>query len=584
MSGKANPHRAAAKPPPARRTAGLSFILVLTLISVNLYLFLPVMKGDFLWDDRYFIVDNPHLRGPHFLKTVFTSPFGGSSGLDKASRELEKAQIFYRPLTSLSYWTDYKIWGMNAAGFHLTNILLHTANGLLVLFILLELGAALAPSFFGALIFSVFPVHFESVSWISGRTDLLAFFFAALAVFFFLKYRKSERRQSLILSGIFFLASVLAKESTVVLPVLFVLLMLRDREKKTKIVFSCLPHIVAIIIWGLLRVQAIGLGGLGGTERTLGDALAAVGFYSSRLLFPLNLSLTVDAFSVFRNPGFQAFGGAVVILAVISVFYLRTKKNSSLAALALISFLILLLPAVMVAFSPSSVSLLAWRFLYLPSLVPAAVVPYLLFKLFRRPLVPVILCVLLAALFSLETYPWSNQFGKQEDEFWLSLDRLEKEDVSARLNVGLIMLGRDETKARGILGGILEEKAHPLYDTVKTRIYEELAAFYIRKKDGVSAEPYIRLLQQEPGQSLHFIFVQADFLALTGKPEEGERLIVDLIGRYPRNHLVLVNAAKFYLGLNNIPKAIEILERDHALFPTLGSRALIESLKSAPRR
>jgi len=582
MSGRSKPGRTAVKSFPPGRTSGLTFILVLAVISVSSYLFLPAMRGDFLWDDKYFIVDNPHLRGPNFLKTVFSSPFGGSAGLDKGSRELEKAQIFYRPLTSLSYWIDYQIWGMNPAGFHLTNILVHTANSLLVLAIFLELGAGLAPAFFSALLFSVFPVHFESVCWISGRTDLLAFFFAALSVYCFLKYRKSRRQLSLVLSGVLFLGSILAKESAVVLPVLLALILFRDGKKGRAILSSCVPHIIAVLVWGLLRALAVGLGISGGAGRSLGDALAAVGFYSSRLLFPFNLNLTIDAFSVFRNPGWQVFGGVIVILAVIFVFYLGTRRPVSLAAFALIVFLVLLAPAVMVAFSPSAVSLLAWRFLYIPSAILVAGLSYLLFRLFRRAYVPVFLAVLLAAVFSLQVYPWSNQFGQKEAHFWLSLGHLEREDVSARMNVGLIMLGRDEARAKAIFSGILDEKAHPLHDTVKTRIYEELAAYYVRKKDAVSAEQYIRLLQQEPGQSLHFTFVQADFLLLTGKPEEGERLILEVLGRYPRNHLVLVNAAEFYLGQNDIPKAIDILERDNDLFPALGSRALIESLKNAP--
>ena len=584
MNARTKPSRAPAGASAKQAGPGLSLILVLIIFSVSLFLFLPAMKGDFLWDDKYFIVDNPHLQGPHFLKTLFTTPFGGPSGLDKASRELEKAQIFYRPLTSLSYWADFKIWGMNAAGFHLTNILLHAANSLLVLSLLLAVGAGLAPAFFGALFFSVFPVHFESVSWISGRTDLLAFFFAALSAVFFLKWRKNGLGRTLLFSGILFFCSLLAKESLAILPVLFVLLMFREGEKSRRMLSSIVPHLIALLIWLGLRAQAVGLGGLGGAGRSIGDALAAVGFYSFRLLFPFNLSLTINAFSVFKNPGFQALGGAIVILGAVSLFPLKAKKRSSLFAFALVAFLVLLLPAVLVAFSPFSISLLAWRFLYIPSLVLVVGLSHLLFRLFRRSYVPMILGALLAAFFSLEVYPWSNQFGRKEADFWLSLKRPEREDVSARINVGLTMLGRDEARAKEIFESILDEKGHPLYDTVKTRIYEELASFYITRKDAASAEPYVRMLLQEPAQSLHFVFVRADFLALSGKPEEGEQLILDVLRRYPGNHLVLVNAAKFYLGLDNTPRAIELLERDHKLFPTLGSRALIESLKSASRK
>ncbi len=80
------------------------FIYVLILLTVNLAVFLPSMRGDFLWDDKYFISENPNIQSPNFLETFLVSPFGGFSGLDENSARMDRIMQFYRPLTSLSYW------------------------------------------------------------------------------------------------------------------------------------------------------------------------------------------------------------------------------------------------------------------------------------------------------------------------------------------------------------------------------------------------------------------------------------------------------------------------------------------------
>ena len=98
---------------------------------------------------------------------------------------------FYRPLVSLSYWLDFRTWGLNPAAFHLTNILIQIANVIILFYILIGLSFGPRPAFFGAFLFSVYPLHFENVSWISGRTDLLAFLFAGFSTLFFIRFIKS---------------------------------------------------------------------------------------------------------------------------------------------------------------------------------------------------------------------------------------------------------------------------------------------------------------------------------------------------------------------------------------------------------
>ena len=185
-----------AEPPaPERRKLEHRALFLLVLAAFNLALFLPSMKGDFLWDDKYFISENPNIQGPGFLKSFLFSPFGGFSGTDENSKGQDRVMQFYRPLVSFSYRMDFALWGLNPAAFHLTNILLQTANAIILFFVLAGLSSNAFSGFLGALLFSVYPLHFENVSWISGRTDLLAFFFAGLSVLAFMRFfRETGRR------------------------------------------------------------------------------------------------------------------------------------------------------------------------------------------------------------------------------------------------------------------------------------------------------------------------------------------------------------------------------------------------------
>ena len=137
-----------------------NLIIILVLVTANLAVFLPSLSGNFIWDGRLLITENPQLLSPDFTSRFMTNAFGGVLGLDENSKRMDQLSQFYRPLTSLSYWIDFKIWGLNPAGFHLTNILLHIMNCLLFFFLLIRLGIKCLPAFSGGLLFSVFPLHF----------------------------------------------------------------------------------------------------------------------------------------------------------------------------------------------------------------------------------------------------------------------------------------------------------------------------------------------------------------------------------------------------------------------------------------
>ncbi len=100
-------------------------LAVSVLILIGLVVYADSLPNSFVWDDENLVLGNPAIRSLPALPELFTGGiFIGIKG------------NFYRPLQSLTYAADYAVWGLNPLGYHLTNILIHIINAILVYFIL----------------------------------------------------------------------------------------------------------------------------------------------------------------------------------------------------------------------------------------------------------------------------------------------------------------------------------------------------------------------------------------------------------------------------------------------------------------
>jgi len=112
------------------------------------------------------------------------------------------------------------MWGLNSSGYHLTNIAINTANVLLVFLVFYLLFQKINYAFIGSLFFSIHPCHVEAVSWISGRTDLLAALFLLTAAFFFILFLYKKKATIYLLTTFFFLLALLSKENSILFPLI----------------------------------------------------------------------------------------------------------------------------------------------------------------------------------------------------------------------------------------------------------------------------------------------------------------------------------------------------------------------------
>ena len=166
--------------------------IILALIGFVVHL--PSLQGQLVWDDSFLVRDNPFIKSPLFIFEAF-----------RHYLFLDFYSAHYRPVQNLSFIADYFVWNGNLYGFHLTNLLLHIASGLLLYLLLGKLFSSLRGveadngnssarslgAFFVALLWIVHPVHSAAVDYISGRADSLAFFFACAGWLLFIRARKS---------------------------------------------------------------------------------------------------------------------------------------------------------------------------------------------------------------------------------------------------------------------------------------------------------------------------------------------------------------------------------------------------------
>jgi tetratricopeptide (TPR) repeat protein len=131
----------------------------------------------------------------------------------------------YHPLTMLSLMGDYQFHRLHAGGYHLTNVLLHTASVILLFLILRQMTGALWRSAFVAAVFAIHPLRVESVAWVAERKDVLATLFCMVTLGAYVRYvRKPDSLARYLMVAAAFVLALLSKPTVVTLP--FVLLLL----------------------------------------------------------------------------------------------------------------------------------------------------------------------------------------------------------------------------------------------------------------------------------------------------------------------------------------------------------------------
>jgi hypothetical protein len=338
-------------------------------------------------DDYLYVVDNLFIRqlDLNLLSNAFALPLN-----------------LWIPLTYISFAVDYHIWGLNPFGFHLTNMILHAINVGLVVLIAdallkkrFENGepwdglAQLYPFLLliSGLYFGLHPLRVESVAWVTERKDVLNGVFTFSSILFYLHYvefkdsggGKSSILRSYLISVILFALSVMAKPSSVVIPLSLLIvdyfpLYRGQKNSRLRLILEKLPYVVISMLVSGITLNA------GSQKQTLvsydyipileratisGNALFE---YCRLFVYPAGIS----PYFQIPNELPMTFVVKSVVIAVILVASVACFKRWPLLSAPWLLFLIPFITVL--AFFQNGSQMFAARFTYLPSLVPSVMV------------------------------------------------------------------------------------------------------------------------------------------------------------------------------------------------------------------
>lgn len=200
------------KTPSTPRRHDIRVLIFLFLIIAILVAYEPVRNNEFIdYDDDEYVTENLDVQGGLTLKSVFW-----------AFTTVQATN--WHPLTWLSHLLDYEIYGLSAAGHHLTNLLLHIINTLFLFLIINRITGAPWESGLIAALFALHPLNVESVAWVAERKNVLSTFFWMLTIWTYIAYVKRPNLSRYLLVVLSFILGLLSKAMLVTLP--FVMLLL----------------------------------------------------------------------------------------------------------------------------------------------------------------------------------------------------------------------------------------------------------------------------------------------------------------------------------------------------------------------
>jgi protein O-mannosyl-transferase len=261
---------------------------------------------------------------------------------------------YWHPLTWFSYMLDRQLFGASAAGFHITNLVLHIANVLLLFFILSRMTNALWQSAFVAALFAIHPLHVESVAWVAERKDVLSTFFLLLTIWAYVRYAQQPRAARYLWVVVFFALGLMAKPMLVTLPFMLLLLdywplnRFGSKRSPAYLLIEKIPLFVMTVAVCAATFIA--------QKRT--GAMAAVGYFS----FPVRLANASVSYMLYIIK--------MISPASLAVFYPHPGRNVSIFYAVTSGIFLLVITILVIKFAKSRRYLFTGWFWFVGTLIP----------------------------------------------------------------------------------------------------------------------------------------------------------------------------------------------------------------------
>jgi Tfp pilus assembly protein PilF len=334
-----------------------SLVICVGLTSLIWLIFGQTLGHQFVsYDDQNYVYDNPIVTGgfsANGVRAAFTESYSSN----------------WHPLTTLSHMLDCQLFGLDPAGHHFTNVLLHTGAALLLFLIVRAMTGRTWVSAFVAALFAIHPLRVESVAWVAERKDVLSAcaFMVTLGLYFRYTVAPSAQRYVAVMAG--YALGLMAKPMLVTTPLLLLLLdywPLRRLQRST--VLEKIPLLLLSVASGiatLLAQKSV----VDYTEATplmsrLGNAATACVTYIWQMFWPLNLAV------IYPRPrdGFAAGTVlfSVILLILITAATIIVRKKRPYLIVGWLWYLVCLSPTL--GLIPVGLQAHADRYTYLPQI------------------------------------------------------------------------------------------------------------------------------------------------------------------------------------------------------------------------
>ena len=295
------------------QTTRRDWLAAAILVALTIVVYLPaIVHGGFIWDDNALLTDSATIKDSSGLYTIwFTTKL-----------------IDYVPLTSTSFWIEWRLWHMNPTGYHVTNVLLHALSAVLLWRVLKRL--RIPGAWVAGLLFAVHPVCVASAAWIAERKNTLSMVFYLLSILWFVRFDDEGAQQKargagkwFVLSLLAFLVALLAKGSVTVLPAVLLLIAWWRRERIThKDVIRTIPFFAMSVAFAAMTIFIQHRGEAMPQDSVLVRVLAggrALWFYLLKDIAPLNLTMVYPLWPVPLNSfvTYLPLMGAVLLIPVL---------------------------------------------------------------------------------------------------------------------------------------------------------------------------------------------------------------------------------------------------------------------------
>jgi len=310
------------------------WLICLALAVVTLFVFWQVRNSEFInYDDGKYIYENPHIQdgitweGIQWALTadlLFDSPHAD----------------FWIPVTFLSHIFSSELFGMDASGHHLINLLFHVLNSVMLFCVLTRMTGTLWQSAFVAALFAVHPLHVESVAWVTERKDVLSTFFWMLTMWSYHRYTQNSSLHRYLLVFLALALGLMTKPMLITLPFVFLLLdfwplgrlRLGHDRALWKLVWEKIPLFALSITSIIITYLALHQGGhirsfeIYPLWTRIGNALVAYATYIGKMAWPQGLAV------LYPHPGntlpaWQMIGAGLFLMGISILVFRWTPRR-----------------------------------------------------------------------------------------------------------------------------------------------------------------------------------------------------------------------------------------------------------------